>query len=197
MKLEIRADSVLIDGYVNVVERQSKILRDRAGSFVETIKAGAFRRSIERAKMSGYDIKVLLNHQYDRQLAAASAPKTTLAEDNVGLRCICEIMDAEVVKKAKSGQLVGWSFGFIPIVQKRERLDTEDFDRREISELDLREVSILDSAKTPAYIGTSLELRGDDVVELRMVDDAIEIVEATPKTTDLYRYKNRLLLTKI
>ena len=29
MKIEIRADSVVIDGYVNAVERESKVLHNR------------------------------------------------------------------------------------------------------------------------------------------------------------------------
>ena len=34
-KVEIRGDSVHIDGYVNAVERESKVLHDEHGQFVE------------------------------------------------------------------------------------------------------------------------------------------------------------------
>ena len=47
MKIEIRADSVLIDGYVNAVERDSKVLHNANGPFVEKIKAGTFQRSLD------------------------------------------------------------------------------------------------------------------------------------------------------
>ena len=42
MKVEIREDSVLIDGYVNAVEQDSKVLHNAKGPFVEKIKAGEF-----------------------------------------------------------------------------------------------------------------------------------------------------------
>ena len=38
MRIEIRNDAVLIDGYVNAVERDSKVLCDRNGKFIERIK---------------------------------------------------------------------------------------------------------------------------------------------------------------
>ena len=45
-KVEIRNDSVHIDGYVNAVERDSKVLRDDRGEFIEKVKAGAFQSVI-------------------------------------------------------------------------------------------------------------------------------------------------------
>ena len=42
MKIEIRADSVLIDGYVNAVERDSKVLHNANGPFVEKLKQELF-----------------------------------------------------------------------------------------------------------------------------------------------------------
>ena len=50
-----------------------------------------------------------------------------------------------MVKKAKNGDLVGWSFGFSDV-------DVENgMPTRAIKDLDLYEVSILDRQKTPAY----------------------------------------------
>ena len=37
MKIEVRNDKVIIDGYVNAVDRFSKILYDKRGQFVEKI----------------------------------------------------------------------------------------------------------------------------------------------------------------
>ena len=37
MKVEIRNDKVIIDGYVNAVERFSKPLYDKKGKFIERI----------------------------------------------------------------------------------------------------------------------------------------------------------------
>lgn len=197
MRIEIRADSVVIDGYVNAVERESKVIRNRSGAFVEKIRAGAFQRALDRAKATGYDVKVLLNHDYKRQLTSANDKNTSIREDNIGLRCKCEVRDAEVIKKAREGKLVGWSFGFIPIREKREHAEGSDADRREIRELELKEVSILDDTRTPAYNGTSIETR-EDMIELRMMEDTTETVDVTvaEKKADNYNFRNRILATR-
>ncbi|HJJ78874.1 MAG TPA: HK97 family phage prohead protease, partial [Methanocorpusculum sp.] len=85
----------------------------------------------------------------------------------------CEIRDAEVVQKAKEGKLSGWSFGFIPLKQ-----DWEDGEirHRDLRELELKEVSILDDTKIPAYDGTSIETRSEDLIEVRAFEDDIEVV---------------------
>lgn len=197
VRIEIRADSVVIDGYVNAVERESKVIRDRSGAFVEKIRAGAFQRALDRAKATGYDVKVLLNHDYKRQLTSENDKNTSIREDNIGLRCKCEVRDAEVIKKAREGKLAGWSFGFIPIREKREHAEGSDVDRREIRELELKEVSILDDTRTPAYNGTSIETR-EDMIELRMMEDTTETVDVTvaEKKADNYNFRNRILATR-
>jgi hypothetical protein len=196
MRIEIRDDSVLIDGYVNAVERDSKVLRGTAGNFIEKIKAGAFRRALERAKRTSYDVKVLLNHDYGRQLASTKDAGAQIYEDTIGLRCRCEIRDAYVVQKAKEGKLSGWSFGFIPI--KEEHHEEGGMDHREIRELDLKEVSILDDSRIPAYDGTSIELRNDpedELIELRMMDDEIETQDCSgqEQPDGIYKFENRYL----
>ena len=193
MKIEIRADSVVIDGYVNAVEREAKVLHNREGKFVEKIKAGAFQRSLDRAKRTGSDVKVLLNHNYSRELTSTRDASTKLYEDNIGLRCRCEIRDAEVIKKAREGKLVGWSFGFLPI---RDSWDKEgDISHRELRELELKEVSILDNSKVPAYDGTSIETRDDDLIETREMEDSIETVATSQKDKN-YKLKNKILATR-
>lgn len=193
MKIEIRADSVVIDGYVNTVERESKVLHNQEGKFVEKIKAGAFQRSLDRAKRTGSDVKVLLNHNYSRELTSTRDESTKLYEDNIGLRCRCEIRDTEVIKKAREGKLVGWSFGFLPI---RDYWEKEgDILHRELRELELKEVSILDNSKVPAYDGTSIETRDDDLIETREMEDSIETV-ATSQQKENYKLKNRILATR-
>ena len=194
MKIEIRADSVLIDGYVNAVERDSKVLRNANGPFVEKIKAGAFQRSLDRAKRTGYDVKVLLNHDYSKELTSTRDTNTKIYEDSIGLRCKCEIRDVEVIKKAREGKLVGWSFGFIPIRDSWEK--ESDMSHRELRELELKEVSILDDRKNPAYSGTSIETRDDDLIEVRSMDDRMETVDLTERKTDNYKFHNRILATR-
>lgn len=200
MKIEIRNDSVLIDGYVNAVERDSKVLRDIDGSFIEKIKAGVFGRALERAKATAYSVKVLLNHNYDRELTSTRDKSTQIYEDNIGLRCKCEIKDREVIEKAKAGKPVGWSFGFIPIKESRTAGD-DGIDHREIRDLELKEVSILDDTKIPAYNGTSIETRAEeleDIIEIRMINDEIELEDRSTEENenepfDNHEWENRLM----
>ena len=195
VRVEIRDDVVLIDGYVNAVERDSKVLRNKNGPFVEKIKAGVFQRALDRAKATSSTVKVLLNHKFERELTSTAEPTTKLTEDAIGLRCQCEIRDAEVVQKAKEGKLVGWSFGFIPI--KDEWKDGE-VRQRDVRELELKEVSILDNTKIPAYDGTSIEMRSDDLIEVREFEDSVEMIDnSTPEggkePFDNHEWENRYM----
>ncbi len=56
MKIQVRNDKVIIDGYVNAVERYSKTLCDKNGYFIERIMPNVFSRAIEKNP----SIKVLL-----------------------------------------------------------------------------------------------------------------------------------------
>lgn len=180
MKINIREDSVEIDGYVNAVERLSKPLNSRIGQFRERIKAGAFKRAIERND----DIHVLLNHDANRDLGSTKQGNLELHEDNIGLRAKAVITDADVIEKAKRGDLVGWSFGFSD--RDVEPSEENGVYTRNVKDLDLYEVSILDRSKVPAYDGTIIQARdanGDDV-QLNtgevMTDDKPEIIEEKP-----------------
>lgn len=180
MRINIRNDSVEIDGYVNSIERLSKPLNSRIGKFRERIKAGAFKRAIERND----DIHVLLNHDTNRDLGSTKQGNLELHEDNIGLRAKATITDADVIEKAKRGDLVGWSFGFTD-----RDVDTHDENgmmTRDVKDLDLYEVSILDRSKVPAYDGTLIQARDadGDTVHLNtgeaMTDDKPEITEEKP-----------------
>ena len=110
MKIQVRDDKVIIDGYVNAVERFSKPLTNKNGKkFIERIMPSVFQRAIEKNDA----IKVLLNHNYDMELANTKDGSAKLYEDNIGLRAIVEVSDATVIEKAKQNKLRGWSFGFI------------------------------------------------------------------------------------
>ena len=70
--------------------------------------------------------------------------------------------DTEVIEKARNNKLRGWSFGFL--CNKEDRKTNEDgIEERVVRDLDLLEVSIIDDKKYPAYIGTSIEMRDDEV----------------------------------
>ena len=85
MQIKIRADnSVEIEGYVNAVERDSRVLESRTGKFVERVRAGAFKRTLDKR----HDITVLLNHKENRVLASTTDGTAELSEDAIGLSAV-------------------------------------------------------------------------------------------------------------
>ena len=186
MKIEVREDSVVVAGYVNAVERYSKPiranLRGTMQRFIEKIKAGVFKNALKRNN----NVKVLLNHNHDRELANTQDGTAILEEDNIGLRAEVTITDAEVVEKAKNNKLVGWSFGFYS--NSDEVAQEATIATRTITDMDLVEVSILDDTKSPAYNGTSIETRceGECEYEIRTTLEEIE-AEAQAKHEAIYK----------
>lgn len=156
MKIIIRADHVHIEGYVNAVERLSKPITERLGTFRERICAGTFKKALNRAD----DVRILLNHDEDKDLGGIKDGNLKLEEDSIGLRAEADIFDAEVMKDAKAGNLVGWSFGFYPI----ESRDTSEdgMPIKELHDIDLKEVSLLNRQHTPAYDGTLVAVRSNE-----------------------------------
>lgn len=155
MRIEIRGDQAVLDGYVNAVGRESRILPSPNGRFKEQIAPKTF----ERALLKSENVDLLFNHNKDKKLGSTKDGNLELREDNIGLRAIATIFDEEVIQKAKNGELRGWSFGFIANKDKWED-GSDGIQKRFIEDLDLLEVSIL--TKTPAYIATSIEVRGED-----------------------------------
>lgn len=156
MKVNVRADSVEIEGYVNAIERNSKPLFSRVGQFIERICKGAFKKALRRND----DVKILLNHDWNRELGSTKKGNLELEEDNIGLRARATITDPEVIEKARNGDLVGWSFGFTD--RDVENTIERGMPTRAVKDLNLEEVSILDRTKTPAYDGTLIMARAED-----------------------------------
>lgn len=168
MRIEIRGDRVHISGYVNAVERDSKVLRNRDGPFVERAEAGVFQRALER----GTDVKMKLNH--GRDIASTGDGNLKLQEDNVGLHAEAVISDPETVREARAGHLTGWSFGFTDLAPCYEEQPDSEIRRRTLRDIDLAEVSIL--TISPAYIATSVEVRSEGAAsEIRSTDDVPDI----------------------
>jgi HK97 family phage prohead protease len=157
MEIRVKGDSVEIEGYVNAIERKSKPLWSRIGQFVERICKGAFKRALERND----NLRILLNHDQNRDLGGTKDGNLELEEDNIGLHARATITDPDVVKKARNGELVGWSFGFYDRDVENKR-DEDGFPLRDVKDLDLEEVSILDRTTTPAYDGTLVAVRSEE-----------------------------------
>ena len=189
MLIEIRSDHVMIDGYVNAVERDSKVLTDPSGGhFVEQIMSGAFQRAIDKASI----VEMRANHRPDRILGSTT-DILELHEDAIGLRAHAVTSDPEVMEAARARELKGWSFGFKNAVSEREEIRA-DLYRRRISDLDLLEVSLIYGNYTPCYMGTSVEARAEedmyctDTPEIRAVyiDNTVE----TPKEAEKIDYSH-------
>lgn len=177
MQIRISEDKVEIRGYVNAIERKSKPLSTRIGKFVERINKGAFKRAIER----NGDIRLLLNHDWTCNLGGTKDGTLELVEDNIGLRAKAIITNADVIQKARRGELVGWSFGFTD--RDVDSHDENGILTRDVKDLNLYEVSILDRTRTPAYDGNIITVRdqnemcfyGEEVIsEIETRDDTIK-----------------------
>lgn len=163
MKITLREDSVEIEGYVNAVERNSKPLWSRIGRFVERMLKGAFQRALGRAE----NVFLYLNHDKSRALAQTVDGSLELNEDAIGLHARAVVTAPDVIEMARSGQLVGWSFGFFDVANGVENSTDQEtgLPLRKVRDLDLREVSILNRSKTPAYDGTLVTVRADEEQE--------------------------------
>lgn len=193
MKIEIRADNTaVITGYVNVVERESRVLQDIAGPFVEVVKTNTFARALEAADSVG----LMFDHQ---RMIGSTENELELKEDPVGLYARAVITDTEVIEKAKRNELSGWSFGFY-INDGGQQWDqnAEGMRRRTLTDIELVEVSILDV--TPAYIATSIEMRGEKtcIKEYRNVTDGVELTDnsqpaepAEPEAVDMQQLRRK------
>ena len=195
-ELEIRGNALHISGYVNAVERESRRLPARMCSraksdFVEKISAGAFGRAVTRAG----EVRLMFNHK--RDIGGTADGTLKLSEDNIGLKAEAVVSDTDVVAAAKRGELRGWSFGFTGAKDRWEDL-SDGLQRRTIDDLDLQEVSVL--TVTPAYVGTSVEVRGDDVceTEFRSAEDTAKPVIVPDNNKEIAaRYKAEIEILKL
>lgn len=162
---EIRNDSVHIEGYVNAVERDSNVINTREGRCVENVTAGAFGEALSRAE----NVDILLNHNTERKLGSTSEGNLKLYEDAIGLRAETDVTDADVIEKARKGELRGWSFGFVANKTELEKR-SQGVPRRHINAMDIYEVSIIDNTMKPCYNGCNVEVRAEGEIEYRGTD---------------------------
>lgn len=186
MRIEIRSDSVILDGYVNATNRESRVLPSPKGPFVEQIMP----RTFERALMTNPNVELLFNHDKNRKLGSTATGELQLREDNIGLRATAIITDSTIIDKARNNELRGWSFGFQAL---RDSWDTraDGMAKRTVEEMYLAEVSVLD--KVPAYIATSIEARGEeDVLTENRLEEFTATIEdnSEPKTDDKNEKRN-------
>lgn len=201
MRIELRNDSVVLDGYVNAVDRDSRPIPSTLGKFIERMVPGVFKRALLRTK----NVDLLLDH--NKKIGSTSEKNLVLREDNIGLRATCTITDKDVIEKARNKQLRGWSFGFKPLKQTLENAGN-GMQRRNVEDIELLEVSIIDNNMLPCYIGTSIEQRADNTdittetrrcdFEPDYIDNTIEMrSEEKSKSYDNSLYKQKLQILNL
>lgn len=172
MEYRIRGTDLTIDtrdnhkicGYINVTERESETLysKTRGKWFKEVIKRGAFEGALEEALTEQRDIPLLLEHNYDKQLATTADGTFTLKEDQIGLRFEATVTDESLLQEVRDRKIENCSFGFLPKKEDFESVNSR-LEKRFVESLRLFECSLV---KNPAYVGS--------LVEERSLQDALE-----------------------
>ncbi len=187
MRMEIRADGLHINGYVNVTGKLSRPVITPRGKVLETIEERAFDEAI---KKNG-NITVQLDHDAGHAYASTSGGTLVLKEDAIGLHADVLITDETVIEMARKGKLRGWSFGMYNVQDEMESRGEDELPIRHVKHLDLDHISLIKD-KVPCYAATSVEVRaeGDVYVEQRAICTEPELVIGNKP--DLSEYENRL-----
>lgn len=152
IKLDYNSEQRKLGGYINVVERASETLysKQRGKWFKETIKAGTFTRALQKND----SIPMLLEHDWDRQIAHTANGTLELREDAIGLR-FDAIVDEDTFNEIQRRNITSCSFGMKVNEQEFESINPK-MEKRYISNIDLFEVSLV---ANPAYVGSLVEQR--------------------------------------
>ena len=149
----VEGDTLNIEGYVNAVGRESELLYSpkRNKWFKEVMEPGVFKRALE----NNVDIPMLLEHDYNKQIASTSNGTLELTEDSIGLKFKATIQDQELYSSIKNGEINSCSFGFVCEEDEYEFVNNKE-EKRYVKDIQLLEVSLV---KNPAYIGSLVEAR--------------------------------------
>ena len=157
LDFEIRSegDGLNFRGYAAVFNSASADL----GGFTESIRPGAFARSLNAAANGKRDIKMFLNHNQDVVLASTRAKTLRLAEDERGLFTDADlpagVWGQPVAEAVRRGDISAMSFGF-QVPPKGDSWNG-DHTQRELHDVRLMEVSPVTG--WPAYSATSASVR--------------------------------------
>lgn len=146
--LEIRAQGRRLEGYAALFGTEARI-----GTFTETIRAGAFSKSLDEKR----DVLALVDHDPSRVLARTRSGTLRLTQDTRGLGFALDVPDTQagrdVLALAERGDLGGMSFGF----QVPAGGDVWRGEARDLVAVDLFEISVVQAF--PAYDGTTVNAR--------------------------------------
>lgn len=164
MQFEIRADSLHIDGYVNVTGKLSRPIVTPRGRVLETVEPRAFDEAIRE---SG-EVTLTLDHKTGHIYATTLDGTLKLREDAIGLHAEVTVTDPDVIEMARKGKIKGWSFGMYNVRDEMESRGEDKLPIRHVTGMLLDHVSLIKD-KQPCYAATSVEVRaeGDLDVEIR------------------------------
>ena len=173
IKLDYNSEQRKLGGYINVVERASETLysKQRGKWYKETIKAGTFTRALQKNN----SIPMLLEHDWDRQIAHTADGTLELREDAIGLR-FDAIVDEDTFNEIQQRNITSCSFGMKVNEQEFEPVNPK-MEKRYISNIDLFEVSLV---ANPAYVGSLVEQRN---MEKALEDMEKEVIEEVVEET--------------
>ena len=182
MKIEIRANSVNISGYVNATEKLSRPVITPHGKVVEVIEPKAFEKAISRAG----DVTVTVDHDSAHIYASTKDNTLQLYEDNIGLHADVIITDPNIIEIAKKGKIKGWSFGMYNVVDEIQQR-ANDIPLRKIKDLDLDHITLVVN-KCPVYSATSVEVRAEKEIDIetRSIDITPQITQEEVKTQPVF-----------
>lgn len=162
-------------GYAAVFNSESEPL-----PFIETIKPGAFHRSLN----SGREVRMFINHNSDLVLGSTRSGTIEVTEDERGLLVEGILPDTsygrDLSTLMKRGDVGSMSFGFS--VPKGGDAWSDDGSTRELREVILHEVSVVTGF--PAYAATDATVRTDETVE--PIAEATVPLAVRRRMNDLY-----------
>ncbi|WP_300857525.1 HK97 family phage prohead protease [uncultured Clostridium sp.] len=154
VQIRTNGDLIYIIGCLPILSL-SEVLRDRKTNkrFREYIAPGAFKDALTKNKAKGYKTKLLLNHQYTRELFYSSFDFKE-GDEGLNFEFVLPKLDRNLeILKGVDEKNCSFSFGFI-LGKCREYPSEEegtDYIRCVEAFAEFREISILDKYTAPAY----------------------------------------------
>ena len=178
--IELRAaedgDTLTLVGEASVVEHPY-VVRDMFGEFSETIRAGAFDKTLSEKP----DVVFLVNHQGMPLARTSSGTLQLAASPHLSVRADLDPSDPDVTrveKKMRRGDMNEMSFAF----RVTKQTWNDDYTERDITEVSLHrgDVSVVTFGANPATVAAlrALDIGGDEFAD---AFESLKRGDATPE----------------
>jgi HK97 family phage prohead protease len=168
------ASGFTFEGVASVVDAPYEVT-DQWGTYVETIRSGAFNKTLRDSKA---DVALFVNHDMRGIPLATRGAGTLRLTADPNLRVVAELdparPDVQTIRSAVSrGEMSQMSIGFY--VPKARDKWNDDMTERTISEVQLVETSIVWRGANPATSGVmrSVDEFIDSLTDLEMTEDEL------------------------